>query len=144
MTAPADEMRVREARPGDAEALVAILNPIIAACTYTVLDEPLTVAAEANYIRGFPARGIFVVAESRRGGVLAMQSIEPFADYTAALCHVGVVGTFVSLDARRRGLGGLLCAASVPLARAKGFRKLFHLRSRRQPGRAFVLCEAGL
>ncbi len=119
------DVRVRRVELGDAAALVAILNPIIAARTYTVLDEPLTVAAEAEYVRGFPARGVFVVAESRRDGVVAMQSIEPFADYTAALRHVGVVGTFVALEARRRGLGGLLCAASVPLARAKGYRKVF-------------------
>ena len=119
-----DEALVREVRLDDAEALVAILNPIIAARTYTVLDEPLSVAAEADYIRGFPARGVFVVAESRSAGVVAMQSIELFADYTAALQHVGVIGTFVALQARRCGLGSLLCAASVPLARAKGLRKL--------------------
>jgi L-amino acid N-acyltransferase YncA len=118
-----DDALVREVRLDDAEALVAILNPIIAARAYTVLDEPFSVAAEADYIRGFPARGVFVVAETC-GGVVAMQSIEPFADYTAALRHVGVIGTFVALQARRRGLGSLLCAASASLARAKGFRKL--------------------
>ena len=42
------DVRVRRVELGDAAALVAILNPIIAARTYTVLDEPLTVAAEAE------------------------------------------------------------------------------------------------
>ncbi len=54
------DVRVREVELGDAAALVAILNPIIAARTYAVLDEPLAVTAEADYIRGFPARGVFV------------------------------------------------------------------------------------
>jgi L-amino acid N-acyltransferase YncA len=119
-----DDVHVRLAVPGDAEALIAILNPIIAARAYTVLDGLLTLDDEDAYISGFPERGVFVVAESVRRGLLAMQTVEPFADYTRALRHVGVVGTFVALDARRQRLGALLFSASLPLAIAQGFHKL--------------------
>lgn len=87
---------VREARLGDAEAVVGILNPIIEAGRYTALDTPLTVDAERDYIADLPARAIFHVAESRQNGaVVGFQTMEPFATYTHAFDHVGVIETFL-------------------------------------------------
>ena len=40
---------VREAQPDDAEAIVAIFNPIIEAGLYTAFDTPFTVEVERNY-----------------------------------------------------------------------------------------------
>jgi L-amino acid N-acyltransferase YncA len=37
---------IRDATPADAAAIVAILNPIIAARVYTVFDTPLSVETE--------------------------------------------------------------------------------------------------
>lgn len=39
--------------------------------------------------------------------------------------HVGVIGTFVDLEHRRQGVGRALFAAMFPVARAKGYEKLF-------------------
>ena len=46
-------MLIREVRPEDAEAIVRILNPIIEAGVYTVMDTPLTVEFEREYIEKF-------------------------------------------------------------------------------------------
>jgi len=103
------EPRVREARPDDAESIVRILNAIIEAGTFTVLDTPFTVEAERHFIESFPPRGIFHVAEDRADGrLLGFQDVSPFADYTHAFDHVGVIGTFVDLERRRQGIAARL------------------------------------
>ena len=120
------DLLVRSATPDDAGAIVGILNPIIEAGTYTVLDAPFTVEAEREYILDFPPRGIFHVA-LRRGDqkLLGFQSLEPFANYTHAFDHVAVLGTYVDLSYRRQGIGRRLFQATFDAARRKGYKKLF-------------------
>lgn len=116
---------VREAQPDDAEAIVGILNPIIEAGVYTVFDTPFTIEAERQYILNFPERGVFHVAvcrEDRR--IVGFQSMEPFATYTRAFDHVGVIGTYVHLSYRRQGIGRCLFAATFEIARCKGYEKI--------------------
>ncbi len=48
------DLLVRAVEPGDAEQIVGILNPIIAAGVYTVFDGPFSVQAEREYIEQFP------------------------------------------------------------------------------------------
>ena len=96
------DLLVREAQPDDAGAIVNILNPIIEAGVYTVFDTPFTVEVERGYILNFPDRGVFHVAVCREEQkVVGFQSMEPFATYTRAFDHVGVVGTYVDLSYRR-------------------------------------------
>ena len=47
------ELFIREVRPEDTAAIVRILNPIIEAGVYTVMDTPLTVEFEREYIEKF-------------------------------------------------------------------------------------------
>ena len=56
------DLSIRDATPADAEAIVAILNPIIAARIYTVFDAPFSSEAERDYLTRFPARGVWKVA----------------------------------------------------------------------------------
>jgi len=120
------EPRVREARPDDAAEVVRILNPIIEAGAFTVLDTPFSVEAERRFIESFPARGIFHVAEDRAAGsLLGFQDVSPFADYTRAFDHVGVIGTFVDLSLRRQGIARRLFLATFEAARLKGYEKFF-------------------
>ena len=120
------EPRVREARPDDAESIVRILNAIIEAGTFTVLDTPFTVEAERAFIESFPPRGIFHVAEDQADGrLVGFQDVSPFADYTHAFDHVGVIGTFVSLPHRRQGIAGRLFRSTFEAARLKGYEKFF-------------------
>jgi L-amino acid N-acyltransferase YncA len=120
------DLLVREARPDDAQAIVAILNPIIEAGVYTAFDTPFTVEAEREYILNFPPRGIFHVAVRRQDQqIVGFQSMEPFATYTHAFDHVGVLGTYVDLSYRRQGIGACLFRATFETARRKGYEKIF-------------------
>jgi L-amino acid N-acyltransferase YncA len=66
------------------------------------------------------------VAESQQEGrVVGFQNIEPFARYTHAFDHVGVVETYVELSCRRRGIGRRLFKVTFEVARDKGYKKLF-------------------
>lgn len=122
------ELLIREVRPEDAEAIIRILNPIIEAGVYTVtvMDTPLTVEFEREYIANFPQRGVFHVAELQpEQRIVGFQSLEPFARYTRAFDHVGVMGTYVDLAERRRGIGTRLFAATAAAARRQGYEKIF-------------------
>lgn len=117
---------IREARPNDAEAIVGILNPIIEAGAYTAFDTPFTVEAERAYILNFPPRGVFHVAFNRQNmKMVGFQSMEPFADYTHAFDHVGVIGTYVDLNYLRQGVATCLFTATFSVARRKGYEKIF-------------------
>jgi L-amino acid N-acyltransferase YncA len=117
---------IREATPNDAEAIVGILNPIIEARVYTAFDTPFTSEVEREYIRAFPARGVFHVAvEPSENRVVGLQSMEPFAPYTRAFNHVGVLGTYVDLGCRRRGIASQMFQAFFPAARRNGYEKIF-------------------
>jgi L-amino acid N-acyltransferase YncA len=90
------------------------------------LDTPFTVEAEREYILNFPRRGIFHVAERLQDRtVVGFQSMEPFATYTHAFDHVGVLGTYVDLACRRQGIARNLFEATFAAARRKGYEKIF-------------------
>ena len=117
---------VREVRLDDAEAIVRILNPIIEAKVYTAFDTLFTVEYERDYILNFPQRGVFNVAIRHQDErVLGFQSMEPFATYTHAFDHVGVLGTYVDLACRRQGISRSLFRATLEAARGKGYEKIF-------------------
>ena len=119
------DLLVREVQLDDAEAIVGILNPIIAAEVYTAFTTPFTVEAEREYILHFPQHGVFHVAVCRHEQkIVGFQSMEPFATYTHAFDHVGVLGTYVSLPYRRQNIGRSLFKATFEAARCKGYEKL--------------------
>jgi len=135
------DLLIREVRPGDAEAILRILNPIIEAGVYTALDTPVTVDAERDFIANFPERGIFHVAERGQDQKLvAFQTIEPYGTYTHAFDHVGVMGTFVDLSQRQQGIGTRLSEVTFETARSKGYEKIFtYLRADNLAALAFYL-----
>jgi L-amino acid N-acyltransferase YncA len=51
--------------------------------------------------------------------------MEPFATYTHAFDHVGVLGTYVELSRRQMGIGSALFEATFEAARGKQYEKLF-------------------
>ena len=117
---------IRHATPDDAEAIARILNAIIEARVYTALDTPFTVEQERAFIERFPSRGVFHVAvDTSDGRVVGFQDVEPFATYTHAFDHVGVIGTYVDLDRRRQGIASRLFDRTFSAARVKGYEKLF-------------------
>src|ERR671918_125301 len=115
------QLQIRDARPEDAEGIVRVMNPIIATGAYTVFDSPFTPKSERDYISNFPDRGVFLVAVSgSTNEIVGFQSMEPFATYTHAFDHVGVLGTYVDLEYRRRGIAKQLFEATFAAAVRKG------------------------
>jgi RimJ/RimL family protein N-acetyltransferase len=51
--------------------------------------------------------------------------MSPFARYTHALDHVGVIGTYVDLGSRRQGIAKSLFPATFEAAQRKGYEKIF-------------------
>ncbi|PJE54663.1 MULTISPECIES: GNAT family N-acetyltransferase [unclassified Marinomonas] len=117
---------VREAQTKDAQDIVNILNPIIEEGLFTILDITFSVEDEEQFIQDFPERGVFHVALNEEGSsVIGFQNVEPFAAYTHAFDHVGIIGTFVDASCRRQGVASILFKATFNLARSKGYEKLF-------------------
>ena len=109
----------------DAAAIVELLNPLIRAGTYTVMDEPVSVDEQIDFIRGFPERGVFNVAvRDADQRLLGLQDVVPIAPGSGAFEHVGVISTFVYLDSHGRGIGRNLSEATFPAAKKLGFIKI--------------------
>ena len=119
-------IEIRDVRIEDAEEILAILNPIIAARCYTAMDTAITVEVEREFIRAFPDLGIFLVAiDTASSRIAGFQDVSPFGTFTHAFDHVGVIGTYVDLDLRRQGIATQLFAATFEAARRKGYEKFF-------------------
>ena len=120
------ELVIRDATPDDSIGIVSIFNPIIESGSYTLFDTPFTIAAERRYIEGLTERDIFHVAV-RAGDnvVVGFQSMSPFATYSHAFDHVGVIGTYIDLGSRRQGIAKRLFQATFEVARRKGYEKIF-------------------
>ena len=119
------ELLIRDAKPDDAAGIVSVFNPIIEARSFTLFDTPFTVEAERSYIEGLAPRDIFHVAVRADNVVVGFQSMAPFATYTHAFDHVGVIGTYVDLGNRRQGIARCLFPATFEAARRKGYEKIF-------------------
>lgn len=116
---------IRAVREEDAKSIIDLLNPIIEAGKYTVMDGPLAVNEQINFIRGFPKQGVFYVAagdDDRR--ILGLQSVEPWSTSAKAFEHVGDISTFVALDWQGKGIGRSLSQATFEGARKQGFLKI--------------------
>lgn len=117
---------VREAQTKDAQGIINILNPIIEEGLFTVLDTTFSEEEEKQFIQNFPTRGVFHVAlNEENSNVVGFQNVEPFAAYTHAFDHVGIIGTFVDAGCRRQGIASSLFEATFNLARLKSYEKLF-------------------
>jgi L-amino acid N-acyltransferase YncA len=120
------DLLIRDATPDDAAGIVSIFNPIIEARTFTLFDKPFTVEAERSYIAGLAECEIFHVAVRVADNVVVgFQHMAPFATYTHAFDHVGVVGTYVDLGNRRQGIARCLFKVTFEAARRKRYEKIF-------------------
>lgn len=116
---------VRPVREDDAAQIVGLLNPLIQAGTYTVMDEPVSVDEQTDFIRKFPERGVFNVAVCDASGrMLGLQDVVPISPGSGAFEHVGVISTFVALGSHGRGVGRSLSEATFRAATRLGFVKI--------------------
>ncbi|MEC6906887.1 GNAT family N-acetyltransferase [Photobacterium piscicola] len=117
---------IRQATLDDAQGIANVLNPIITEGLYTVLDTTFTEQEEKAFIQYFPEQGIFTVALcSDQTTVIGFQNVEPFASYTKAFDHVGIIGTFIDSNSRGQGVSHLLFQGTFEAAKQKGYEKLF-------------------
>ena len=119
------EVTIREVKIEDADGVCGVLNPIIEQGKFTVIDTPFSLAEEQAFIRQFPERGVFNVAISENQQVLGFQNVEPFASYTQAFAHVGIIGTYVDEQFRGMKIASRLFAETFAAAKNKGYEKLF-------------------
>ena len=118
-----------------APAIVELLNPIIEAGTYSVMDTTFTVEDQIEFIRSFPARGVYhlaIVNDSLK--VLGIQDVVPISPGSQVFGHVGEISTFVALDAQGQGIGRCLSQATFQTARVLGFRKIIATIRADNPG----------
>jgi L-amino acid N-acyltransferase YncA len=117
---------VRQVTIDDAKGITDVLNPIIIEGLYTVLDTTFSVNEEKEFIKQFPEQGVFTIAVcAKTSKVIGFQNIEPFASYTRAFDHVGIIGTFVGNDHQGQGLSKKLFQSTFEVAKQKGYEKLF-------------------
>ena len=117
---------IRNVQTEDAQGITEILNPIIESGLYTILDKPFTVEAEKEFIANFPKRGVFhVAANPDTQKIAGFQTVEPFATYTQAFDHVGIIGTYVDQFVRRQGVAASLFTATFDALPNQGYEKLF-------------------
>jgi L-amino acid N-acyltransferase YncA len=135
------EILIRDVKIEDARAIIAVFNPIIKTGKLTVLDKPLTVDMERDFIKTFPKRGIFYVAERNIDSkILGFQVVEPFGTYSHMFDHVAIMGTYVDLSFRGKGIGKRLSKTSFSAAKNRGFEKIFtYIRAGNQEALAFYL-----
>lgn len=119
-------LTIREVAVEDAQGIIDVLNPIIIEARYTILDQTFTVDEEKAFIESFPERGVFSVAViETTSQLLGFQNVEPFATYTKAFDHVGIIGTYVDANSRGQGVAKQLFDYTFKAAKAKGYEKLF-------------------
>ncbi|MCK8080474.1 GNAT family N-acetyltransferase [Vibrio sp. 1CM24A] len=119
-------LTIREVAVEDAQGIIDVLNPIIIEARYTILDQTFTVNEEKAFIESFPKRGVFSVAVNETTNqLLGFQNVEPFATYTKAFDHVGIIGTYVDANSRGQGVAKQLFDYTFKAAKAKGYEKLF-------------------
>ncbi|MGF1885868.1 GNAT family N-acetyltransferase [Photobacterium profundum] len=117
---------VRKVEREDALGIINVLNPIITDGRFSILDTIFSEEEEEQFIENFPERGVFNVAlNTEDSRVVGFQNVEPFASYTRAFDHVGIIGTFVDGQYRRQGIASSLFDATFTMAKSLGYEKLF-------------------
>lgn len=117
------EVTIRRATVDDASNVAAVMNAVIAEQRYTLFDTPFSDEEERAFIVSLGPRSALFVAELD-GRILGVQSMDLFVGFARSMGHVGTVGTWLLPDARGRGIGGRLAAASLAFAREQGYSKL--------------------
>jgi L-amino acid N-acyltransferase YncA len=116
---------IRPVQASDAQAISEMLNAIIATGKYTILEGPISVEMQREFIESFSQRGVFFVAERLHDQkLLGLQDISPASSWSNAMRHVGEISTFITMDAQGQGIGRKLAEVTLAAAQAKGFEKV--------------------
>jgi ribosomal protein S18 acetylase RimI-like enzyme len=114
---------IRRATPDDAEAISAVWEAVCAERIYTAVNRPFTPQQERDFIASLSDREGTFVAEVD-GHIVGFQSLDLWAKYTDSFDHVGVMGSIISPQWRREGIGQRLAEHTLDFARANGYEKI--------------------
>lgn len=110
---------IRPARPGDDDALWAVLEPVIRAGeTYPLPREMSRAEGLAYWLQ--PAHEVFVAEDG--GSIVGTYYLR--ANAQAGGSHVANCGYMTAPHARSRGVARAMCLHSLETARARGFRAM--------------------
>lgn len=117
------QITIRRTTTDDAEAISAIWKVVCAERVYTAVNRPFTPQQERDYIASLSDReGIFLAEVNAR--IVGFQSLDLWAKYTDSFEHVGVMGTIILPEWRRKGIGRRLADHTLGFARANGYEKI--------------------
>jgi putative acetyltransferase len=122
------EFSVRQAEPGDAEALVRLAEAVSAepeGWLISINGEWRSVGDERRYLkalRRYPHAAVFVAERAHDGAIVGRLSLS--RDTHPASAHVADLGLMVAHDFRRHGVGLALLEAAVGWARDARIKKL--------------------
>lgn len=111
-------MRIRHARPEDAEAIAAIYNHAILNTTATFDTEPVTPESRREWLARRTAKHPVVVAEED-GAVVGWAALSPWSDRCAYSTSVEL-SVYVAPTHCRRGIGRALAEHLLALAPSLG------------------------
>jgi RimJ/RimL family protein N-acetyltransferase len=112
-------VRVRRARPGDLDAVVALFASVAAEGRWIAAEAPIDRAVRRRQLRERLDRRDAVMFVAEVGGVIIGQLVVDLAGY-----GVAEVGMLVAAEWRRRGVGSALLGAGIDWAREAGAHKV--------------------
>lgn len=108
------DLRIRPARPGDAQSICAIINPTIIQTTATFTDVPRDPEQVAKQIAERPAFWRVALERDQILGFASLTQFRPGPGYAECLEH----SIYVASDAMGRGIGRALMRAVIEAARS--------------------------
>jgi ribosomal protein S18 acetylase RimI-like enzyme len=131
------QITIRRATPGDARTISAVWEIVCAERVYTAVNRPFSPQQEQDYFASLSDReGIFLADVD--GRAVGFQSLDLWAKYTDSFAHVGVMGTIILPEWRRKGIGRRLAEHTLDFARANGYEKIvIYVRAGNSGARAF-------
>lgn len=118
-----DPITIRDARPGDAEAIRAIYNDAVVNTTAVFDYAPRDTAAQTAWLEAKAAQNLPVLVAEGDGAVLGYASFGPFRPWPAYLYTVENA-IYIAPGRRGRGIGRQLLSALVDTAASRGLRTM--------------------
>ncbi|MFX1417609.1 MAG: GNAT family N-acetyltransferase [Promethearchaeota archaeon] len=117
------EINIRKAQTEDAEEISKIWKVICTEKKFTAISDPFTVKQEKDYISSLSNReGIFVAENEDK--IIGFQSLDLWAKFSKYFSHVGVIGTFILPEWRKKNIGLKLAEYTFDFARKNKYEKI--------------------
>lgn len=123
------QVSIRKAESEDAKKISQIWEIICSEKIFSAVTRPFTPEQQQEYISSFSEReGIFLAEVSNH--IIGFQSLDLWGKYTDSFNHVGVIGTFIIPEWRKKGIGTQLAKETFTFARIKKYEKIIiYIRS---------------